>query len=203
MEAAMKTRRLIPLTILILALVPTASFAETVPSETSESLYTDSWGECRGEFCAAVGSAVARGAKSDDLMPLQIAVGVRDFGGELHLTYKSFVLVDPAGNEIPLANPEEVAKQRKFLSAAQRYAARRGMPVGAIIRRSSRPVLADYYNKDGHFFTGVHLSNSTHFTDVMVFPKPAELDGIFRLRVMTEGMDAPLEIRFKIPHKKK
>jgi hypothetical protein len=200
----MKITRIVEVTLLtlILTLLPATTVAEEGDPETSTSLYTEAWGDCRESFCAAVGSAVAR-TKHDELLPLQVAVGVRDFGGELRITYKSIVLIDPAGNEIPPANPEKVAQERKFLASAHRYAARRGMPVGAIIRRSSRPVRADFYNKDGHFFTGAHLANTTHFTDVFVFPKPADLDGVFTMRVMTEGMDAPLDIRFKIPHKKK
>jgi len=169
----------------------------------SETIAFAAYASGEGRVRAAVGSAIADTVKSDDLLPLQIAISVWGEGPELRFTLDSFALMDAAGNVYRVADPKAVAERLGVFTKAQNYLRQRPMPIGAIIRDSAF-VRSEFYNKGGTIWGGTYLSSGNHTQDVIFFPRPrAGLGGVLTLRVLTEGMSEPVEVRFEIPGQKK
>lgn len=179
------------------AIFATGAIADT----TSEAFSFYTFRERTDRVTILVDSYPAALHDDERYLPLSVAVGVESPGSSLTFSAESFTLVDPTGKSLPSAAYEDLAREyrrREFDAALLRQ---RPISTGEQFTTSLR-VDARFYpsSTEGTRTDRVELAPFTWFRTLIYFPRPASgLDGVFTLRVRAAGMDAPLDVRFRVP----
>jgi hypothetical protein len=133
-------------------------------------------------------------------IPVPVAIGLRSSGKPVRFQEESFLLVDSAGREYPMASYGQIQRDYPLRSFDASLFAQRPMIIGAqfagMRRTSSRFFPAP---GRGTRTESVELSPFTWFQDVLYFPRPAVLSGTLTLRIQSKGLPQPVEVRFQLP----
>lgn len=169
-------------------------------AKTSEELAPSTFKERVDRVELIVGSLPAAIEEQESYLPLQIAVGVFGKGPELSISLANFTVFDERNQEYDMAMADQVE------SGLQQYVVEinRNSPLqtGNDFQFSQR-VAAGFYSPEGVTLDEVHLDRETYFTDTIYFARPADgVAGVLTLRLLTAGMDKPVDVLFTIPVKK-
>jgi hypothetical protein len=178
-----------------------ASDSSKGKAETSERLAFATFKARVDRVELVVGSLPAAIEEKEEYLPLQIAVGVFGKGPELTITLDSFTLFDAHDQVYDMAMASQVD------TGLQQYVAQinRNTPLqtGADFQ-FSQVVVAGFYSPEGVTLDNVHLDRETFMVDTIYFVHPKDgIEGVLTLRLLTEGMDKPVDVRFTVPLKHK
>jgi hypothetical protein len=190
---------------LLIPLVVCATFVLASDSkdgaDTSEHLAFATFKERVGRVELVVGSLPAAIEEKEEFLPLQIAVGVFDKGPELTITLDSFTLFD-AHNQVydmAMANQVDTGLQQFVAQINQNTPLQTGKDF-----QFSKLTQAGFYSPEGVTLDNVHLDRETFMVDTIYFVHPKDgIEGVLTLRLLTEGMDKPVDVRFTVPLKHK
>jgi len=171
-----------------------------VPATSKEVAY-HTYVETAGRVTVIVDSYPARLFQKEKYIPLQIAVGVTGKGPELTVSIDNFTLVD--GEDVyAAAPPSYLGKQPQIIRQMHDYASYSPMQVGKNFRISKRTP-SRLYTPEGVGDAQVHIDRENYLIDSIYFLNPQEgLQGVLTLTFETDGMENPVEVRFKVPLKK-
>ena len=189
-------------TVLVGCLV-VAGLARAGVPETSKGFAFATYKESLGPITILVGSYPAGFDQGDDLVPLQIAIGIRGEDAKLTITPESFTLIDPDGKSYPMASYSELVHHDRLMRFTERIDRAQPLVLGEQFANSTRiqsrffPSLSEQIR-----ISRVHLDRTTYLQDLLYFKRPAlGLDGVLTLRFQAEGMSEAIEVRFEVPLK--
>ncbi len=169
---------------------------------TSEDYAYSTYREVGDRLTVLVDSYAASLHDQDAYIPIVVAVGLSGPGKSVVVTPESFTLLDRSGKAYPAATYKEIAgkyPKRQFDASLMRS---HPIVVGNQFITSYR-VPADFYptlQGRGVRMEQVELGPFTWFHTVLYFPRPATgLGGVLTLRMEGGGIDAPVDVRFKVP----
>lgn len=195
----MLRKLLIPLVVCTTSVL--ASDSKKEGAETSEHLAFATFKERVGRVEMIVGSLPAAIEEKEEFLPLQIAVGVFDKGPELTITLDSFTLFD-ADNQVydmAMANQVDAGLQQYVKQINRNTPLQTGRDF-----QFSKLTQAGFYSPEGVTLESVHLDRETFMVDTIYFVHPKDgIEGVLTLRLLTEGMDKPVDVRFTVPLKHK
>jgi hypothetical protein len=185
------------LVLLVALLLPSAPSGPTV----SELYAPDTYRERADDLTVILSSFHASRNTDEPYLPFVVALGCDRKGRPLTFRPASFTLIDGEGGHHAAADYTDLLKGYDKLSFDVEWLARRPLQLGNQFAHMLR-IAASFYppTDDGVRTSFVQLSHRTWFSDVVYFPNPKDgLTGILTLRVKAEGMDAPVEVRFRVP----
>jgi len=169
--------------------------------ETSKGFAFATYKERLGPITILVGSYPAAFDRGDDLVPLQIAIGIRGEDSKLTITPESFTLIDPDGKSYPMASYSELVRHDRLMRFTERIDRAQPLVLGEQFANSTRiqsrffPSLSEQTR-----ISRVHLERTMYLRDLLYFKRPAlGLDGVLTLRFQAQGMSEPIEVHFEVP----
>jgi hypothetical protein len=200
--------------------------AAAAAQKTSEEYASYTYKDQAGDFTVLVDSWPAAYRTTEDYFPVVVAVGRSEkkrVKGETEAQKEAgknadrksvvvgvddFMLTDAQGSLIRPASLDEIQSGYKYLLDDKNMLAEEPMNTGDLFS-SSAPLSVAFYpvGGGGRFETGgVEMETFTWFMSTIYFDRPdAGLGGIMTLTLSGDGIDPPVNVRFKIPepHEKK
>jgi len=173
-------------------------------SDTSMRFAFATYKEKSGPITVLVGSYTAAFGEGEDLVPLQIAIGIRGQDAKLTITPESFTLIDPDGNSYPMASYSELARHDRLMRFTEVIDRAQPLVLGEQFA-NSKPIQSRFFPvlAEGTRIPRVHLDRTTYLRDLFYFKRPSlGLDGVLTLRFKAQGMSEAIDVRFEVPLKK-
>ena len=156
------------------------------------------------EVIIIVDTELARRRLNEPYIPLDITLANKGLYS-LSLTRSSFVLVDEAGEEYPLAEIDEVQQSYNKLVADSRYSYE-----NLLLSKHAQTSFTYFGRQRCNFFPWI--PGAARVADVVIMPirsyiydrlyfpapPPERLTGILRLRVAAPELEYPVEVAFRI-----
>jgi len=168
-------------------------------AETSRQISYATYSAESARVVVVVGTYLTGMDEQQKFAPMQIAVGLHGDGPSLLVTLDSFLLIDAAGNMYTTAEPGEVTARTSLITEADEMVTAEPLRSGEIFLNFHR-VGSDFFTAEGVGDSRVPLDRDNYFSDLVWFAvPPGGFQGVLTLRVETDGMTEPVDVRFEVP----
>jgi len=168
-------------------------------SDTSRETAYATYVEKAGRVTVVMSSYLMGLGPDEKYLPMRIAVGVKGKGPELAVGIDAFQLIDAKGEMYSTATTEEIAEQKSLIRQTDDMVGENELNTGNEFT-DYRRIDSEMYTPEGVGDRYAHVDRDDYFTDVIWFPRPANgLDGVLTLRMDVEGMEQPVDVRFRVP----
>jgi hypothetical protein len=190
--------------ILLLVLVASLVFGRAQDEDTSKESAYSTYREQTGNVTFMVDSFIAFYSTGQEYMPLHVGLGVFK-GDTLKMTLESWSLIDSVGNRSLPVPLKVIQTKYKRLQQDKNLLMQRPMNTGEEFSVLEQVSAAFYpVTQSPRMATGgVELPAGTWWQDTIYFEVPDEgLDGVLSMELDAQGLDKPITVAFRIPHKK-